>query len=65
MADDLTDTIASNAAQPRKASGDSGSVENHSLDDLIKADRYLKSESAATGTGLGIKRTKIVPPGAS
>lgn len=33
-------TIKTNSAKPKKVSGDQGSVEVHSVDDQIKADRY-------------------------
>ena len=39
MADDLDDAIQENAQGPAKASGDSGSVEQHSLKDQIEAGR--------------------------
>ncbi len=41
MADDLKDTIKQNAEGPKRASGDSGSVDQHSLKDQIEADKYL------------------------
>ena len=64
MADDLKNSIHSNASGPKKASGDAGSVEQHSLSDQIATDRYLNSKQA-TKTGLGIRKSKLVPPGAS
>lgn len=63
MADDLEDTIRENAQGPAKASGDSGSMEQHSLPDQIAADRYLQSKKAARNRGLGIGLKKLVPPG--
>lgn len=36
------ETIATNAAAPRKFTGDQGSAEQHSIDDQIKADEYRK-----------------------
>jgi len=63
MADDLADTIEENAAGPKKASGDSGSVEQHPLADQIEADKYLAAKKAARSKGLGIKLTKIAPGG--
>ena len=63
MADDLDSTIQQNAEGPKRASGDAGSVEQHSLADQIAADRYLNSKKAVNG-GLGVKLTKVVPPGA-
>lgn len=63
MPDELEQAIRDNAQGPSKASGDSGSVEQHSLTEQIEADRYLASKEAAK-TGLGIRMTKVVPPGA-
>ena len=63
MADDLSDKIKENATGPAKASGDAGSMEQHSLPDQIAADRYLESKKAARKKGLGIGLKKLVPPG--
>lgn len=63
MADDLSQTIEDNAKAPAKASGDSGSMEQHPLPDQIAADRYLESKKAARSKGLGIGLKKLVPPG--
>ena len=63
MAEDLSDIIQENAEGPAKASGDSGSMEQHSLPDQIAADRYLESKKAARRKGLGIQLKKLVPPG--
>ena len=63
MTDDLADTIRENAAQPAKASGDSGSMEQHSLVDQIEADRYLASKQAMK-KGPGFRMTRLSPPGA-
>jgi hypothetical protein len=48
---------------PKKVSGDAGSVEQHSISDLIEADKYLSSKEAAKGRGIGIKLSKIEPDG--
>ncbi len=64
MAEDLSTSIRDNAGSPRRARGDSGEVEQHNLKDQIEADRYLSSKQAVS-TGLGVKRSKLVPPGAS
>ena len=63
MAENLTDTIAENAAGPKRASGDSGSVEQHSLAEQIEADKYLAGKKAAGAKGLGVKLAKICPGG--
>ncbi len=65
MAKDLDKQIRENAKGPKRAKGDSGEMEQHSLRDQIEADRYLESKKAAKKKGLGIKMSKLVPPGAS
>jgi len=63
MADDLEQSIRENAQQPAKASGDAGSVEQHSLSEQIAADRYLGSKQAMRSKRLGLRFNKVVPPG--
>jgi hypothetical protein len=63
MTEPLDNTIETNASGPRKASGDSGSVEQHSLADQIAADKYLESRKASRSPGLGVKLAKISPGG--
>jgi hypothetical protein len=65
MADELEDAIRENAQGPAKASGDTGSVEQHKLPDQIAADRYLASKDAAKSKSRGLQFNKLVPPGAS
>jgi len=60
----ITDAIRENAAGPAKASGDSISVEQHSIREQIEADRYLASKRAASKPHRGLRFTRIVPPGA-
>jgi len=62
---DLSDRIETVAGQPQAVSGDAGSMKNPDLDDLIKADRYLAEKATATGAKVGIRLSKLVPPGAS
>ncbi len=57
--------IEQNAQGPKKAQGDAGSVEQHSLPDQIAADRYLASKKAVRARGKGIVISKLVPPGAA
>ena len=64
MSEDLDNTIRDNASSPRRARGDSGEMEQHNLKDQIAADRYLNSKQAVKN-GLGIRKSKLVPPGAS
>lgn len=63
MTDTIDNSIEQNAAGPRKASGDAGSVEQHSLADQIAADKHLESKKASRAKGLGIKLAKISPGG--
>ena len=63
MTEDLDNTIRENAAGPKKASGDSVSVEQHDLADQIAADKYLESKRASRRKGLGVKMAKISPGG--
>lgn len=61
MAEPITDQIATNATAPASASGDSGSMSQHSLSEQIAADRYVRQTKAKRG---GIRMSKLVPPGA-
>ena len=63
MTQNIDNAIETNASGPRKASGDSGSVEQHSLADQIAADKYLESKKASRSQGLGVKLAKISPGG--
>jgi len=65
VADDLDEAIRTNAEGPKSASGDAGSMQQHSLPDQIAADRYLASKQAARLKGLGVRLTKVVLPGAA
>jgi hypothetical protein len=64
MPDDLTNAIKENATAPAEVSVDGQSVKQHPLRDQIEADRYVSSKAAARKR-LGIRMTKVVPPGAS
>jgi hypothetical protein len=55
----LGDAIAANAAGPKKATGDSGSIEQHSLQDQIEADRYLAAKKASANKARGLRFTKL------
>ena len=60
----IADAIKENAAGPAKASGDSVSIEQHSIQDQIAADRYLASKRAAAKPHRGMRFSRIIPPGA-
>lgn len=63
MATGLGQSITDNASGPKRASGDSGSIEQQSLSDQIAADKYLESTKASRAKGIGIKLLKISPGG--
>jgi len=58
----LQDAIRENAAGPKRVQGDSGSVEQHSLQDQIAAAKFLASKEAVR-RGIGIRNVKISPDG--
>lgn len=59
------DAIVAASFEPRRVSGDSGSVEMPSIQDQIAADKYARGITAgAVGFG-GVRHTKLVPPGAA
>lgn len=64
MPEDLTDVIQTNATGPKRAQGDTGSVEQHSIPDQIAADQYLHAKEAAKKRGHGLRPIQVVPPGA-
>ncbi len=64
MADNtIENSIKENAAGPKSASGDAGSVQQHSLPEQIAADKHIQSKEAMKSKGLGIKLLKISPSG--
>jgi hypothetical protein len=65
VADELDDAIRTSAEGPEEAMVDGVRMKQHPLPDQIAADRYLASKKAARSKGLGIRLTKVVPPGAA
>jgi len=65
VTDELANTIRQNAEGPKRARGDSGEMEQHSLRDQIAAAKHLASKEASTGKGLGVRTVKLSPPGAA
>ena len=64
MATTIEQAIEDAATGPRKAKVDGVEVEQHPIKDLIEADQYLATKAAAANRGLGIRISKMVPPGA-
>lgn len=62
MPEPLEDNIRENAQGPKRARGDAGEVEQHSLQDQIAADRYLAAKNAAKAKGMGL-RVGTIPEG--
>ncbi len=58
--EDLSDTIADVAARPKAATGDNGSVQEHSLKELIEADQHIANRNA----GRGFTMSRFKPGGA-
>jgi len=63
MADNLADKIEEAASQPRRASGDAGSIEQHPLTEQIAVAKHLESKKASRLPGLGVKLVKLSPGG--
>ncbi|MEX0715435.1 MAG: hypothetical protein WD066_02555 [Planctomycetaceae bacterium] len=64
MDEPLDETIRRNAQGPSSVSIDGNSATAQALREQIEADRYLASKQAARSKRLGLRITKIVPPGA-
>jgi len=56
--------LAAAVSAPAKVSGDAGSVESHSLADLIQADQYAAGKVAASKPNRGLRFSTLLPPGA-
>ena len=63
MADDLKDVIKENAEGPESAEVDGVRTKQHSLDDLIKADKHLASKGVSANPASALSRVKLIPPG--
>lgn len=59
--DDLLEHIEQAAQEPKRVTGDQGTVEQHSLAEQIEADKYARSLRSAS-SGIGIRFRKIIPP---
>ena len=59
----VIDEILSNAQGPKSVRSDSGSVDQHPLQDQIAADKYLTGEDAVASERRGMRISRLVPPG--
>jgi hypothetical protein len=60
----LEQALRESTVGPAKANVDGVNVEQHPLPDQIEVDRYLASKKAAAKPGMGLRITRLVPPGA-
>ena len=65
MADELADNIETNAAAPKRATADGVTVEQHSIDDQIKAARFAASKAQGANPFKKLTTALIVKPGAA
>ena len=56
--------IIENATGPKSAEIDGQKVEQHSLSEVIEADKYLAAKSALKKKSRGLKFSKLQPSGA-
>lgn len=64
--DDATtasDALAEAISGPSEMTTDAGTFKQHSLQDLIAADKYLAGKCAQRNRTPGFRLTKLVPPG--
>ncbi len=61
-ASDVTDALADNAAGPQRVQVANQSVDQHAIDDQIKAANYLAAQQAAAKPRFGLRFSKIRPP---
>jgi len=58
------DAIKKNVTGPQRVTVDGVDVEQYDLEDLIKADKHIGSRDALK-SGLGVRITRVEPPGAT
>lgn len=61
--DELKEAFLQAFTSPKKASNETGSVEAHSLADMIEFDKYIRGKTAADKPTRGVRFTKLIPPG--
>ena len=65
MADDLEDTIESEATTPASIDRDGFRFSRRKLTELIAADKHLAGKTAASAGVMGFRVGKIIAPGAT
>lgn len=61
---ELEDEIRENLSKPKRAKGDQGEMEAHSLKDQVEAAKFLSSDTVAEKPHRALKYARIKPPGA-
>lgn len=64
QSEQIDQQIVDSATGPKRAQGDTGSVERYSLSEQIAAANYFASKRATRSRGLGIRMSRLSPPGA-
>jgi len=62
---DLSPNIQTAASSPAEASVDGTTVKQRPISELIEADRYLASKTAASNKFRGLRFNTITPPGST
>ena len=57
------EAIEQNVLGPKRVQVGNQSVEQHSIDDQIKAANFLSGQTAASKPHFGLRFTKLIPPG--
>lgn len=60
---DLSDDIETAATSPASASADGVTVTQRSIDEMIKADKHIKADTAGASPRLGMRIVKLLMPG--
>lgn len=64
MADDLSEKINQAAQAPKSVTVDGTSVQQQSIDDLIKAEQFRATKAAtANSRSMGLRFIRVIPPG--
>jgi len=62
---DLSQTIRESRQSAKRAKGDNGELEQHSLKEQIEVDRYLCNREAAKAGPHALRFSRVVPPGSA
>ena len=60
---DLSSSIETNAQKPKRVNVDGTSVEQLSIDEQIRADEYLKGQTAVSSAKRGVVFARLKPGG--